>query len=449
MELMKKHKMHILLPVLLVVLSLVGSLIYTAFQGSSSAKSHVSLGQQYLNKLDYSAAVLEFSNAIALDPTNKEARIGLAQAYTQTGNYSFAAEVLEDVIDEDALDPEITQELIHVYEEGGNHGAAIRLIVELINQTDEQTYYEQLEDAITLLYSAPHSYAVGTDQELRLSGGVVQSRGSNTLGQLGTNLNLGSRDAVQIDFASAGFPGNALSVYCAGRTSYVLDENHDLWAAGENRWGQMGLSYGTTLPQGGWVRLTDSGDVAAVAGTSGMLMVLRTDGTLWFSGVGNGQTLTQSTEFGTVIRIGSSQGCNYVLTGEGNLYYRYTSGAWTRIASNVIDFSAQGSSVSWLNADGNLRSNYGFACPSDWSWMEDGSVQPSIPIRGLACCSGCVILLGMDDTLYQLDNNGILTPVQTDSPVVTVFTEQGNAVAVLEDGTILCWQSNSNGYILV
>lgn len=452
MELMKKHKMHILLPVLLVVLSLVGSLVYTAFHSGGSAKSHVSLGQQYLNKLDYSAAVLEFSNAIALDPTNKEARIGLAQAYTQTGNYSFAAEVLEDVIDEDSLDPDLTQALIHVYEEGGKPGAAIHLIVELIRQTDEETYYDQLQEAIALLYSTPHSYAVGTDQVMRLSGGDVQSRGSNTLGQLGTDWSLGSRDAVQSDFAAAGFPGNALSVYCAGRTSYVIDENHDLWAAGENRWGQMGLSYGTTLPESGWVRLTDTGDVAAVAGTSGTLMILKLDGTLWLSGSGNGQILTRSTQFGTVIRICSVQGYNYVLTGEGKLYYEYPSGAsgvWNRLASDVIDFSAQGSSVIWMNSDGNLYSNYGFSYPSDWTWMEDGSIQPGFAIREFAYNGTHLVLLGMDGTLYQVDYDGNLAEVQTDSPVVTVFTEKGNAVAVLENGTILCWEANSDGYLTV
>ena len=192
MELMKKHKMHILLPVLLVLLSLVGSLVYNLILSSDTAESHVSLGQQYLNKLDYSAAVLEFSNAIALDPTNKDARIGLAQAYTQTGNYSFAEDVLKDVMDENAMDPEITQALIEVYEESGKEEAAIQLLVDLIHQTDEEAYYEQLQEALTELYSVPHAYAVGTDQTMMVSGDVF-SRGSNTLGQLGTDWNLGSR----------------------------------------------------------------------------------------------------------------------------------------------------------------------------------------------------------------------------------------------------------------
>ena len=444
MELMKKHRMHILLPVILVVLSLVGSLIYTGLQAGGSASSHVSLGQQYLNNLDYSAAILEFSNAISLDPTNKDARIGLAEAYSQTGNYDFAAEVLEEVIDEEALDPEITQQLIQVYEDGGKHGAAIQLIIDLIAQPDEDAYYEQLQEALEALYSLPRTYAQGTDQALLLNAGGVSSRGSNTLGQLGTDRNLGSRDQVQNDYASAEFTGNALAVYCAGRTSYVIDENHDLWAAGENRWGQMGLSYGTVLPESGWIRLTDTGDVAAVAGGSGTLLVLKTDGSLWTSGGSSTQTLTRSTEFGTVIRIFTSENYSYVLNGDGKLYYQCSTDSeavWYKVSSDVIDFTAWGSSVYWLNSSGNLCSYYGFSHPEDWTWMEDGSVKPSISICAMAFNGSSLIFQSMDGGLYRLDGSGSLTQIQTDSPVANVYAEAGNAVVVLEDGSILLWEN--------
>ena len=72
-----------------------------------------------------------------------------------------------------------------------------------------------------------------------------------------------------------------------GRTSFVVDADGALWAAGENRWGQMGEGYAITAPQGGWVQVPAPGAVADVAGTTGRLLVLLTDGSLWTVGAGS------------------------------------------------------------------------------------------------------------------------------------------------------------------
>lgn len=449
MELMKKHKMHILLPVILMLVSLVGGLVYNSVMSGGSAAGHVSLGQQYLNSLDYSAAIMEFSNAIELDPTNIDARIGLAEAYCQTGNYEFAADVLEDVINEGALDPDIAQQLIEIYEEGGNYSGAVDLIVDLIHQTDEDEYYDQLRQTLAVLYDAPHAYAQGMDQQLMISGGSVQSAGMNTLGQLGTDGNLGSKYMPQDNFDSSGFTGNAMSVYCVGRTSFVLDENHDLWAAGENRWGQMGLSYGSILPESGWVRITDTGDVAAVAGSSGYLMLLKADGTLWECGDGRSQTLEPVSEFGTVLQIYGCEYYNYVLTAEGYLYCRQTSsygGNWYRIAASVAHFTADGSRVYWVTTGGGISCYYDNSIyfPDTWEYLADGSVKPDFNVCKLAFNGNNLFLLGMDGKLYKLDGYGNLTEISVSGAVVNLYTEHSGAVAVLEDGTILRWESYSD-----
>lgn len=440
MELMKKHKLHILVPVILVALSLVGSMLYALIRSSFSAQSHVSLGRQYLNELDYASAVLEFSNAIQLDPTDLDARIGLAETYAQSGSYDFAVEVLESAQDQDGLEPELAQALIQIHEDAGRPGAAIRVIGELIDRTDDEACYTQMNQAMEKLYSIPRTYAIGTDQELCISGGVL-SRGSNTLGQLGTDQNLGRRQAVQEAFQPSGFPGKALSVCCAGRTSCVIDEDHNLWAAGENRWGQMGLAYSTALPEDGWVKLTDTGDVAAVAGGNGTLALLKLDGSLWACGSGIGQKPVRSAAFPHVLRIAWDNGTYYVLNRNGRLYsassLTETAGAYC-LAEDVIDFTAADGRVYWLRADGALGSSYGFNAPSGWTW-DNSFCKPDLQIRTLAANGSCLVFWLQDGTLKQLDENGLLSEVPASGAVTALFTEKSHIVAALADGSVLCW----------
>ena len=80
MELTKKYKMQILLPIILVAVVLFGTVLYNLFADNDSSDYQCSLGKKYLNDLDYSSAILAYSNAVTLDPTNTEARIGLAKA---------------------------------------------------------------------------------------------------------------------------------------------------------------------------------------------------------------------------------------------------------------------------------------------------------------------------------------------------------------------------------
>ena len=448
MELIKKHKMHILLPVILVVITLIGSLLFASLQGGSSAARHCTLGQQYLNDLDYAAAILEFSNAITLDPTNTEARVGLSQAYSLSGQPDFAAQVLQDVLDENRLDPDLAEALIDNYVAAKKYNSAVRLVSKLIDQTDDERYYERLRELLQIIYSDPHPYSVGTDHWLLYRDSRVQSMGYNTLGQLGTTNDLGLLDSYQPDFANAMFPGTAKSVYCAGRTSYVVDVNNNLWAAGENRWGQMGLSYGTTLPEGGWVQLTDSGDVARVGGTNGVMFVLKYDGSLWQSGADVGQQLELCREFDTVLRLSSYNGTVYVLTGEGKLYSSYYDNGfhWSVVSNDVTDFTVSSQGVIWLNSDGCLNGQYGFSVPDTWLWMDDGSIKPSFCVERMAANGNVTLFVDSDGKLLALDGSGYISEVTVPSAVISLYAEQNTITAALEDGTVLVWSPYESNY---
>ena len=63
--------------------------------GTPSADKHIELGQSYLIELSYDKAVLEFTQAIEIDPKSPEAYIGLAETYIGLGDIEKAVETLE------------------------------------------------------------------------------------------------------------------------------------------------------------------------------------------------------------------------------------------------------------------------------------------------------------------------------------------------------------------
>ena len=62
--------------------------------GESLLDEKLELGQQYLLELSYDKAVLEFTDAINIEPKNADAYIGLAEAYRGMGDHEKADEVL-------------------------------------------------------------------------------------------------------------------------------------------------------------------------------------------------------------------------------------------------------------------------------------------------------------------------------------------------------------------
>ena len=173
------------------------------------------------------------------------------------------------------MDVDAVLELIELLRRAGQLAQAVELSQILIDATDDDTYYTLQEELLAELAARPRSLAVGTDQSLVIQNGQVLSRGSNTLGQLGTDP---AAVTASEQYASAQYAGGTpVKVTCVGRTSFVVDADGALWAAGENRWGQMGEGYAITAPQGGWVQVPTPGAVADVAGTTGRLLVLLTD----------------------------------------------------------------------------------------------------------------------------------------------------------------------------
>jgi len=80
---------------------------------------------------------------------------------------------------------------------------------------------------------------------LRMQGGRVYGWGANEFGQLGNNSNTDSSVPVQIgQFGNAGQP-KAIQVAYDGEATWILDSNGEVWAAGQDNYGQLAVN--TTL----------------------------------------------------------------------------------------------------------------------------------------------------------------------------------------------------------
>lgn len=64
-----------------------------------SAQEHIDLGRIYLTELSYEKAVLEFTEAIEIEPLNADAYLGLAESYAGMGDVEKAVEILEEGYD--------------------------------------------------------------------------------------------------------------------------------------------------------------------------------------------------------------------------------------------------------------------------------------------------------------------------------------------------------------
>ena len=90
---------YILVAVAVVIMGTLTILKNNQTEKPTSAQEHLDLGRIYLNDLSYDKAVLEFKEAINIEPLNADAYLGLAEAYEGAGDTEKAIEILEEGYD--------------------------------------------------------------------------------------------------------------------------------------------------------------------------------------------------------------------------------------------------------------------------------------------------------------------------------------------------------------
>lgn len=431
---LRVKKLPIILPLLVLTVILTGTAIITRMS-QDNASAHTNLGQKYLNDLNYTGAISEFLQSISLDPTAQEARLGLAEAYIASGSPDMAPDILEPLTDEN--DPDAYRLLIESQQDRDPRQALINA-QKLVEHTDLPEDYALRDELLSKVLMEAHSYALGLDQRLQVRQGTVYSAGSNTLGQLGTGQAI-AMDSTQDSLQPAQFSGSAARVFCAGRTSYVVDQDGNLWAAGENRWGQMGQNYADMNPQAGWTRLADSGDIAAVTGTTGTLLVLKTDGSLWYAGQGGFMQLKRVPNFNIVCNIAANERQTAVLTADGTLYQSEANDPtrWTRQAKSIKAFCLSTSGLIWVMEDNQINSQRGMSqLPDSWSWGDQGAI-PNFTVLDIAADDTGILLLDTESKLHRI-YNGQVYELEEES-VVNIYSNGDNVVVEKDDGTVLLW----------
>ena len=427
----------VIFPLALLAVVLAGYTLLN-FRGVTAAGS-LSLGQQYLNDMDYGGAVAAFTQAIELDPANREARLGLAQAYIGAESGDFARDLLEDLVYTQQPDQDAALALVELLRQNGQLTQAAEVVQILIDSTDSDDAYALRDAVLAELAAQPRSMAQGTDQSLVIRDGQVFSQGSNVLGQLGV-------DPASVPYSeqllSAQFSGGApRKVLCVGRTSFVVDGSGALWAAGENRWGQMGEGFATMVPQSGWTQLSMPGPVADAAGTTGRLLVLLTDGSLWTVGAGTGQVPQRVSRFPAVVALSSSQQYAAVLTADGALYRSasQTPDQWELAARDVASFTLSGSSLYWVTLDNQPGSSRGVSLRAPESWYDsEGQLSPPFYLRDAAVLDGSYLFTDSAGTLYQVES-GSVQEVSLPAAVTALYYVGETLALELADGSAQIW----------
>lgn len=431
METFRVKKGPIILPLILLAVVL-GVYTLSHFQFASAADC-LTLGQQHLSNLDYEGAIMEFTNAIELDPNSVDARVGLAQAYVGTENYEMAKQILEPMVDTQQPVESAAVTMADLLERTNQQAQAIGVVRTLIELTDRDEYYDLLNRLMVDLRSRPRSFAAGTDHTLLLRDGQVLSRGSNLLGQLGLAVSIPSAGRL----TNAQFSGDPVKVACVGRTSFVIDSAGGLWAAGENRWGQWGEGYAITAPEGGWNKLSSPGSVAAVAGTTGRLLVLLDDGTLWTAGAENGQNFSRLFQFPLVVEIAASQERAAVLTADGTLYVSdsRTPTRWELAGRNVCSFTLSDNALCWVNGNSEAYVNYSmYSIPEEC--QESGGVTALAQVNRLSLC------VTQGQHLWRILENGQAEEVAGPSVLTAMYPQGQQLILEYEDGTVQCWDAD-------
>ncbi|MEN6460224.1 MAG: tetratricopeptide repeat protein [Syntrophomonas sp.] len=146
------NKAKIIIGALLaIVLAAGGFWGWLGYSSEARVQAKLELAIKYLSENDYEKAILEFNEAIKIDPRNIEARVGLAQAYIGIGDTQKADEVLTAAMSIGTLSPGQYQQVIEMYIKKGNYNEAAKLLAQARGQYPDNDALKAIEDELVLM----------------------------------------------------------------------------------------------------------------------------------------------------------------------------------------------------------------------------------------------------------------------------------------------------------
>ena len=164
-------------------------------------KEHLSLGDKYLEELDYDQARLEYEAVISIDPKNVDAYLGLVEVYIRTLDFDAALEIAQKGYDETG--DELLLDKIEALKEG-NVRDSRGLIYKIV-------HYDADGNVIWW-----HQFMYGADKK------ETRIERCDPDGNVTSYLDLGyTEDSGHIDYSCYSSDGNISSI----RVNYI-DENY-------------------------------------------------------------------------------------------------------------------------------------------------------------------------------------------------------------------------------
>lgn len=249
-----KQKTRILIYILIAAAAVIIGVIavFSKAGGGESAAGHIDLGRTYLIELSYDKAVIEFTEAIRIDPMNVDAYLGLAEAYLSMGKTDEAVETLK-LGYEKTGDIKLKNMIDEIFPVETTITTVETISVSTTAETEIKTETIE-EENIYKVSSARYTYAA------LLNDGSLYMWGDNSEGQLGIGHETYSdnslfyddthptyrNEATQTDitylneYTPVKIMDNVIDVSLGGRHSAAVTENGDLYTWGINDHGELG-----------------------------------------------------------------------------------------------------------------------------------------------------------------------------------------------------------------
>lgn len=141
-----------------VIVALAGAVMIVTARGrrGRELEKQLSLGERYLEELDYEKAIAAFEEAIEISPRNLTANLGLARAYEGQGNYDHAEAAYMKTLQIDETCEEAYDELSELYLRQDKLTEAKELLSEAVSRIES----ELLQKKYSMTAPAPPRYSV-------------------------------------------------------------------------------------------------------------------------------------------------------------------------------------------------------------------------------------------------------------------------------------------------
>jgi Tfp pilus assembly protein PilF len=133
---------------LAIVLAAGGFWGWLGYSSEARVQAKLELAIKYLSENDYEKAILEFNEAIKIDPRNIEARVGLAQAYIGIGDTQKADEVMTEAMNIGTLSPGQYQKVIEMYIKKGDYEEAAKLLAQARGKYPDNEALKAIEQVL-------------------------------------------------------------------------------------------------------------------------------------------------------------------------------------------------------------------------------------------------------------------------------------------------------------